>query len=64
VLFGLFFAHGRDGGPPHTTTEQEVEQRFSPRFELKRLVRAPDSFSERAGEELEVVAHRRRAASA
>lgn len=59
VLFGLFYVPSRDGGPPYTTSEAELTERFSPRFDLTRLVRAPDSFPERLGEELEVVARRR-----
>jgi hypothetical protein len=32
-LVGLFWDHGRPGGPPFTTTREELERRFSPRFE-------------------------------
>lgn len=55
VLFGLFYAHGKDGGPPWTTNEAEVRTLFEPRFSLERLVRAPDSFEPRRGNELEVL---------
>ena len=53
IFFGLFYAHGKEGGPPFTTTEAEVRTLFSKRFTLDRLVRAPDSFEVRAGHELE-----------
>ncbi len=53
VLFGLFYAHGRPGGPPFDTSEEEVRRRFEPRFEVTRLARAPDSFEIRRGAELE-----------
>jgi SAM-dependent methyltransferase len=55
LLFGLFYAHGRSGGPPFTTDEVEVRRRFERRFSIERLLRAPDSFPDRAGEELEFV---------
>ncbi len=53
VLFGLFYAHGRAGGPPFDTSADEVRRRFSRRFEIERLAVAPDSFEERKGNELE-----------
>lgn len=59
VLFGLFFAHGRPGGPPFDTTEAELRARFERRFTVERLTRAPDSFRERHGEELEFVFRRK-----
>lgn len=59
VVFGLFFAHGRPGGPPFDTNEDEVRRRFEPHFVVERLERAKDSFSERSGEELEFVFRRK-----
>lgn len=59
ALFGLFYAHGRPGGPPFTTSEEEVRQLFSPGFQLERLTRAPDSFPGRVGEELEFLFRRK-----
>lgn len=59
VYFGLFFAHGRPGGPPFTTSEEELREIFSPLFDIARLVPARDSFPSRAGEELEFVFRRR-----
>ena len=55
VLFGLFYAHGNPGGPPFDTHEDELRRLFSARFELVRLVRAADSFDQRAGKEVEAV---------
>lgn len=60
-LFGLFYAHGRDGGPPFTTSEAELREAFTPAFTFERLVRAPDSLPGRAGEELEAVLRREEA---
>lgn len=59
LVFGLFYAHGRPGGPPFDTSEEELRRRFGPRFDVERLARAPDSFSDRAGQELEFVFRRR-----
>lgn len=59
LFFGLFYAHGREGGPPFTTAEAEVRALFAPKFELQRLVKAPDSFEQRAGQELEALFVRR-----
>lgn len=58
VLFGLFYAHGKDGGPPFDTSEAEVRDLFAPHFHIQRLLRAPDSFPNRAGKELEFVFRR------
>lgn len=58
VYFGLFYAHGRAGGPPCTTSREEVERLFAPHFAFERLVIPPDSFPGRAGEELEFVFRR------
>jgi SAM-dependent methyltransferase len=55
TLFGLFYAHGREGGPPYDTTEAEVRQLFSRRFRIERLLVAPDSWQARQGRELEAV---------
>lgn len=60
TFFGLFYAHGRPGGPPFTTSEEEVRALYSDRFEFLRLVRAPDSLPGRAGEELEFLFRRHR----
>lgn len=55
VFFGLFYAHGRPGGPPHTTTEPEVRELFGDLFSIERLLVAPEGFPERVGHELEFV---------
>lgn len=55
VLFGVFYAHGKEGGPPFDTNEAELRRLFEPRFTIERLRRAPDSFEPRAGKELEAV---------
>ncbi|MBK7859559.1 MAG: methyltransferase domain-containing protein [Archangiaceae bacterium] len=55
TLFGVFYAHGKEGGPPFDTTEAEVRRLFEPRFRIERLRRAADSFEHRAGKELEAV---------
>jgi methyl halide transferase len=55
VLFGLFYAHGKEGGPPYNTTEAEVRGLFGARFSFERLVRPTDSFEVRQGKELEFV---------
>ncbi|MBE2251489.1 MAG: methyltransferase domain-containing protein [Myxococcus sp.] len=54
LVLGLFYNHGRAGGPPFDTTEADVRARFA-RFEFERLERAQDSFEGRAGEEWEAV---------
>lgn len=59
TFFGLFYAHGRPGGPPFTTSEEEVRTLYGPGFELTRLLRAPDSLPGRAGEELEFLFRRK-----
>lgn len=58
LFFGLFYAHDKPGGPPHTTTEAEVRTLFTPRFAIERLVIAPDSFPNRQDAELEFVFRR------
>ncbi|MDQ3265571.1 MAG: TPMT family class I SAM-dependent methyltransferase [Myxococcota bacterium] len=59
VFFGLFYAHGRPGGPPCTTDEGELRGLFAPLFEIERLTTAADSFPNRAGNELEFLFRRR-----
>lgn len=55
IWLGLFYAHGREGGPPHTTDEAEVRKLASDLFTVERIAVAPDSFPERSGNELEFV---------
>lgn len=58
-LVGVFYAHGRPGGPPFTTDAAEIERRFSPRFAIERLTPAHDSTLVRHGQELLAVMRRR-----
>lgn len=55
TLFGLFYAHGREGGPPFDTSEAEVRSLFEKRFRIERLQTAKDSIENRAGKELEAI---------
>ncbi len=55
ALLGLFYAHGREGGPPFDTTDAEIRKRFSADFTVEKLAVAPDSFEARAGKELEFI---------
>lgn len=57
LLLGLFYAHDRPDGPPYSIHEAEVRDIFSPFFDFERLVVASDSFENRAGHELEFIAH-------
>jgi|UniRef100_A0A7C3R3S2 SAM-dependent methyltransferase len=52
ILIGLFYAHGREGGPPWTTTEEEVRSLFERRFDLLDLGVTDWSVDSRKGEEL------------
>ena len=52
MLIGLFYAHGREGGPPWTTTEMEVRTLFAHRFETIELAISDCSIDSRKGEEL------------
>lgn len=53
-VVGLFYNHGRTGGPPFDTTEADVRARFS-KFSFERFVKAKDSFPGRENEEWEAV---------
>lgn len=55
TLLGVFYAHGKQGGPPFDVGEAEIRAMFEPRFRIERLLRAPDSIPNRAGKELEAV---------
>lgn len=52
ALVGLFYAHGRGGGPPHTTSADELRRRFARRYELASLKMAERSILVRAEQEL------------
>jgi SAM-dependent methyltransferase len=49
---GLFWAHGRPGGPPYSTTAAELRAHFVPPFTLHGLENPPDSVGGRIGQEL------------
>lgn len=51
-LVGVFYAHGRPGGPPFTTSADEVRARFGRRFEVLALAPALGSTLVRHGHEL------------
>jgi methyl halide transferase len=51
-LIGLFWDHGRPGGPPFTTTRDELERRFSARFDWISDEVPRDSVAARQGQEL------------
>lgn len=52
LLVALFYAHGRPGGPPFTTSEDEVRTLFEPTFAIERLEVAARSVKPRQGKEL------------
>jgi SAM-dependent methyltransferase len=51
-FIALFFAHSRPGGPPFTTSEDEVRALFSPHFTIERLEVPARSVKPRQGLEL------------
>lgn len=51
-LVGLFYTHGRPGGPPFTTSEQELKTLFAPYFSLQHSETPTDSIATRLGDEL------------
>ena len=51
-LVGLFFTHGRPGGPPFGSSRTEVEQLFGDHFVLDASEVPADSVPSRAGQEL------------
>jgi SAM-dependent methyltransferase len=51
-LVGLFYAHGRPGGPPFTVDEPSLRESFARRFVVDALALTPDSVLTRMGEEL------------
>ncbi len=59
MLFGLFYAHGREGGPPWTTTPEEVRALFDPRFDFLEFSVTEQSVDSRKGEELLAFLRRR-----
>lgn len=51
-LVGLFYAHGRPGGPPFSTTLEELRARFTRRFLLAHHEVPTDSAPARHGDEI------------
>ena len=58
-LVGVFYHHGREGGPPFDTDADELHTRFGRAFEIVDLAPAPDSPLHRTGSELGAVFRRR-----
>ncbi|MCB9703849.1 MAG: methyltransferase domain-containing protein [Myxococcales bacterium] len=52
ALVGLFYAHGRPGGPPFTTDAAELRRRFDRAFVIEALETARGSVITRRGDEL------------
>jgi SAM-dependent methyltransferase len=52
LLIALFYAHGRPGGPPFTTSEEEVRALFREDFTIERLEVPARSVKPRQGKEL------------
>ena len=52
LFIALFFAHGRPGGPPFTTSYEEVRTLFSPHFSIERLEVPGNSVAQREGKEV------------
>ncbi len=50
-LVALFYGHGKEGGPPFTTTPDEVRALFSGCFRVDSLAVTPHSHERRRGEE-------------
>jgi len=51
-LIGLFYHHGREGGPPWNVTPEEVRATFEPYFDVRTLTIAQHSVERREGKEL------------
>lgn len=52
ALIGLFYAHGRAGGPPFSVTRDELDKCFSRHFDILQIETPPDSVVARQGQEL------------
>jgi SAM-dependent methyltransferase len=59
TLLGLYWAHGRPGGPPWSASIEEVRDLLAPHFDLRSSSLAVGSISTRAGTEWLVTATRR-----
>lgn len=49
VLYGIFFTHNRTGGPPWKTTTEEIQNLFSPYFDIESLDLITNSIPVRQG---------------
>jgi SAM-dependent methyltransferase len=58
-LVGLFYCHGRAGGPPFSVGEAELERHFARAFTLESLTTPTDSVATRQGDERLAVFSRR-----
>jgi len=58
-LVGLFYCHGRAGGPPFSVGEDELPRLFAPAFALESLTTPADSSATRQGDERLAVFSRR-----
>ncbi|MEB3225067.1 MAG: methyltransferase domain-containing protein [Synechococcus sp.] len=50
-LYGVFYTHNREGGPPFGSTPQELIELFSPEFTILTLEPSKNSVPSRAGDE-------------
>lgn len=50
-LVGIFWTHGQWGGPPYSTTPEELTSLFETTFDLTYLKKTPHSIDDRANEE-------------
>lgn len=51
LLIGVFFTHGRPGGPPFGSTPEEIETLFASQFEILTLEAIQNSVPSRQGDE-------------
>ena len=52
MLAGLFYNTGQEGGPPFNTTRDDIIKLFSEWFEIRDLVQAKNSVTQRKDKEL------------
>lgn len=51
LFFGLFYLHGKAGGPPYDVTEPEILELIRGRWNVLLFETPPDSFQNRQGKE-------------
>lgn len=59
LLLGLFYAHGRPGGPPFSVSQAEIRRRFSRDFRILAVSTPRDSFPSRLGKERLILMRRK-----